>query len=114
MTEADRPYGEVAVAFADISRTLFTDPTVGGTLQRIVDFAQATVEGCDAAGISLLTGTEVATPVWSDPERQTEGGSPVRRGNGRGRAAMTLAPLREGGGPPLVVPARTPGGSVGS
>jgi hypothetical protein len=67
MTEADRPYGDVAVAFADISRTLFSDPTVGGTLQRIVDFAVATVEGCDAAGISLLTGTEVTTPVWSDP-----------------------------------------------
>jgi ANTAR domain/GAF domain len=67
VTDADGGYGDVAVAFADISRTLFSDPTVGGTLQRIVDFAVATVEGCDAAGISLLTGTEMATPVWSHP-----------------------------------------------
>jgi hypothetical protein len=40
---------------------------VAGTLQRIVDFAQATVSGCDAASISLLTGTTIATPVYSDP-----------------------------------------------
>jgi hypothetical protein len=67
VTDGDGAYGDVAVAFADISRTLFSDPTVGGTLQRIVDFAVATVEGCDAAGISLLAGTEVSTPVWSHP-----------------------------------------------
>jgi hypothetical protein len=41
--------------------------TVAGTLQRIVDFAQATVGGCDAASISLLTGESIATPVYSDP-----------------------------------------------
>ena len=62
----DQPYGEVAVAFAEIARTLFSDPTVEGTLQQIAGFAVATVEGCDAAGISLLMGTEVTTPVWSD------------------------------------------------
>ena len=67
MADGDRPYGDLAVAFAEISRTLFSDPTLRGTLQRIVDFAVATVEGCDAAGISLLSGSEVATPVWSDP-----------------------------------------------
>jgi|HubBroStandDraft_1064217.scaffolds.fasta_scaffold84639_1 hypothetical protein len=66
MADADR-YSEVAVTFAEISRTLFSDPTVRGTLQRIVDFAVPTIEGCDAAGISLLTGAGIATPVWSDP-----------------------------------------------
>ena len=66
-TETDHAYGEVAGAFAEIARTLFSDRTVRGTLQRIVDFAVVTVEGCDAAGISLLTGTGVSTPVWSDP-----------------------------------------------
>lgn len=66
MAKTDQPYGEVAVAFAEIARTLFSDRTVRGTLQRIVDFAVVTVEGCDAAGISLLTGTRVSTPVWSD------------------------------------------------
>src|SRR5579864_516159 len=67
VTTSDQTYGEVAVAFAEIARTLFADRTVRGTLQRIVDFAVVTVEGCDAAGISLLTGTGVSTPVWSDP-----------------------------------------------
>jgi hypothetical protein len=67
MTETDQPYGELASSFASIARTLFSDPTVGGTLQQIVDFAVVTIEGCDAAGISLLAGAEVSTPVYSDP-----------------------------------------------
>jgi hypothetical protein len=40
---------------------------VGETLQQIVDFAVLTVEGCDAAGISLLAGSRVTTPVYSHP-----------------------------------------------
>jgi GAF domain-containing protein len=63
----DQPYGHVAVAFAGIARTLFSARTVGETLQQIVDFAVLTVEGCDAAGISLLTGSRVTTPVYSHP-----------------------------------------------
>jgi hypothetical protein len=65
MVETEQPYGELASSFASISQALFSDPTVGGTLQRIVDFAVITVDGCDAAGISLLTGTEITTPVYS-------------------------------------------------
>jgi hypothetical protein len=67
MPESDHSFGELASSFASIARTLFSDPTVGGTLQQIVDFAVVTVEGCDAAGISLLTGTDVTTPVYSHP-----------------------------------------------
>jgi hypothetical protein len=67
MLETEQPYGELANSFASIARTLFSDPTVGGTLQLIVDFAVITIEGCDAAGISLLTGGDVATPVFSHP-----------------------------------------------
>jgi hypothetical protein len=67
MVETEQPYGELASSFASIARALFSDPTVGGTLQRIVDFAVIAVDGCDAAGISLLTGTEVTTPVYSGP-----------------------------------------------
>jgi hypothetical protein len=64
--ETEQPYGELASSFASIARTLFSDPSVGGTLQTIVDFAVLTVDGCDMAGISLLTGSDVATPVFSD------------------------------------------------
>lgn len=67
MVETDQPYGHVAANFAEIARALFADRTVRGTLQRIVDVAPVTIEGCDVAGISLLSGTEVATPVYSDP-----------------------------------------------
>jgi hypothetical protein len=67
MDSNDPTYGELASSFAAIARTLFVEPTVAGTLQRIVDFAQATVVGCDAASISLLTGSDIATPVCSDP-----------------------------------------------
>lgn len=67
MAEIDPGHSELASEFAGIARSLFADRTVRGTLQRIVDFAPVTVEGCDVAGISLLTGTEVATPVYSNP-----------------------------------------------
>lgn len=67
MVETVQPYGHVAVDFVEIAGALFADRTVRGTLQRIVDFAPVTIEGCDVAGISLLTGTEVATSVYSDP-----------------------------------------------
>jgi len=66
MAETDQPYGEAALAFAEIARALFSDPTVLGTLQRIVDYAVVTIEECDAAGITFLTGTELATPAYSD------------------------------------------------
>lgn len=59
-------YGELATTFAAIARTLFVERTVEGTLQRIVDFAQATVEGSDAASISLVTAEGITTPVCSD------------------------------------------------
>jgi hypothetical protein len=67
VVETEQPYGELASSFASIAKTLFSDSTVGGTLQKIVDFAVETVVGCDAAGISLLTNGKVTTPVYSDP-----------------------------------------------
>jgi hypothetical protein len=67
MTETEQAYGELANTFVGIARSLSSDPTVLGTLQRIVDFAVATIEGCDVAAIFLLTGTEVTTPVYSEP-----------------------------------------------
>lgn len=66
MSEVDPTCGDLAAAFADIARTLFVERTVEGTLQRVVDFAEATVEGCNAASISLITPDGVTTPVCSD------------------------------------------------
>ena len=61
------PYGELASSFAGIARTLFSAPTVLATLQQIVDFAIATVEGSDVACISLRTADSVFTPAYSAP-----------------------------------------------
>jgi hypothetical protein len=69
MTDDDPTYGDVANMFAGIARTLFVDTTVAGTLQRVVDFAQAKIMGCDAASISLITADGVMTPVSSIPSR---------------------------------------------
>ncbi len=63
----DEPYGELASSFAGIARTLFSAPTVLATLQQIVDFAFATVEGSDVACISLRTADSVFTPAYSAP-----------------------------------------------
>ena len=67
MNPVDEPYGELASSFVGIARTLFSAPTVLATLQQIVDFAFATVEGCDAACISLQTKDNVFTPAYSAP-----------------------------------------------
>jgi GAF domain-containing protein len=67
MTDTEQGYVELANTFAGIARSLSSEPTVLGTLQRVVDFAVATIEGCDVAGIFLLIGTEVTTPVYSEP-----------------------------------------------
>ena len=67
MSDDDPTYSDLATSFADIARTLFVERTVEGTLQQIVEFAQVTVEGCDAASISLVTPKGISTPVSSDP-----------------------------------------------
>src|ERR1700689_5599558 len=61
------PYGELASSFAGIARTLFSAPTVLATLQQIVNFAFATVEGSDVVCISLQNADNVFTPAYSAP-----------------------------------------------
>jgi GAF domain-containing protein len=54
--------------FARISRELMADPTPEVILQKVVDLAVETVDGCDFAGLSLRRGTgRVETPAASDP-----------------------------------------------
>jgi ANTAR domain/GAF domain len=67
VSTVDEPYGELASSFAGIARTLFTAPTVLATLQQIVDFAFATVEGSDVTCISLQDVDKVFTPAYSAP-----------------------------------------------
>lgn len=60
-----------AVALADdftqMSRTLFAARSGQATLIEVIRLAAATIEGCNFAGIFLLDGDTVATPVHTDP-----------------------------------------------
>ncbi|HEY1825735.1 MAG TPA: GAF and ANTAR domain-containing protein [Acidimicrobiales bacterium] len=66
MSTHESRYAELAISFAEISQLLFTDHSVSGTLQRIVDYARDTIDACDAASISTRVGDEYITSVYSD------------------------------------------------
>jgi transcriptional regulator with GAF, ATPase, and Fis domain len=55
-----------AASLAAIARAVSGEPTVARTLQRIVDLAVETVDGCDSAGILLVRGREIVAGAWSD------------------------------------------------
>lgn len=61
------PSSDLAMVFAEISRALWSAPTIQDTLQRIVDFSVETIDGCDGAGISFIMGDTITTPVWTNP-----------------------------------------------
>lgn len=56
-----------AAAFARISQDLLDEPVIQHTLQRVVDLAVDTIEGCDLAGITMRRGHKVDTPAASEP-----------------------------------------------
>ncbi len=59
--------------FAEVARALFSEPTVQTTLQRIVDLAADTIDGCDAAGVLLVDKGRIVAGAWSnDLVRQVE------------------------------------------
>jgi hypothetical protein len=51
---------------AEIASSLLAAGDTGDTLQRVVDLAVETVDGCDHAGIFLAIGGTLATPVHTD------------------------------------------------
>jgi len=59
---------DLATELAGVARALWSAPTVQDTLQRIVDFSLATIDGCDGAGIWVLHDGAVSTPVSTGPE----------------------------------------------
>ncbi len=58
---------ELNVSLSQVARTLFLAGSTEATLQAAVDLAVATIDGCDFAGIFLVVGNEVVTPVHTDP-----------------------------------------------
>jgi GAF domain-containing protein len=60
------PYADLARSFSDTARILFSAGSVDGTLERVVDMAVTTIEGCDFAGLFVAHGGVVSTPVCTD------------------------------------------------
>ena len=58
--------GPGAEQFVEVARILIAEGDVAQTLQKIVDLAVETIDGCDYAGISILKGGQGSTPVATD------------------------------------------------
>ena len=88
----------LATLFADIAHDLYACETLVDVLQRIVDAALVTVEGCDAASVTLADGSPT-TAVASDDAAAAADRAQYEAGQG-----PALAALHE----PLVVVTRFP------
>ncbi len=56
-----------AFTFAEIARELASQRTLDETLQRVVDLAPRTIDGCDSATISFVhRGGKISSPAFSD------------------------------------------------
>jgi hypothetical protein len=60
-------FSEFALNFSETARILFTAGSVTDTLSSVVELAVDTIEGCDFAGLFLVVGDVVTTPVHTDP-----------------------------------------------
>ena len=58
---------ELTNGFTESACVLFSAGPVADTLQRVVGLAVETIDGCDFAGIFLLDGDAVTTPVHTEP-----------------------------------------------
>jgi hypothetical protein len=66
-TTASDPETELTTTIASMVETLVSAGGVPETLTEVVSLAVSTIEGCDFAGIFLLEGELVTTPVCTDP-----------------------------------------------
>ena len=57
---------DLSRSVTETARTLFTAGSVTETLASVVDLAVATIDGCDYAGLFLLNGDVLTTPVRTD------------------------------------------------
>ena len=58
---------ELAEVFADVARALGEEHDVEHTLDRICILAVKTIDGCEAAGISIASGSQITSLSTSDP-----------------------------------------------
>ncbi len=58
---------EITDTVTRTAQAFFSAGGINATLERVVQLAIETIEGCDFAGIFLLEGSTVTTPVHTDP-----------------------------------------------
>ncbi|MCU1489353.1 MAG: hypothetical protein JWM85_758 [Acidimicrobiaceae bacterium] len=63
---ADDAELDLAESFGEIARLLLAEPDAQTTLQRIVALAVEHIDGCEHAGISMITHRKVTSPASSD------------------------------------------------
>jgi len=66
-TTDEDPAATLASDLSDTAQILFSAGSVKDTLAAVVHLAVATIEGCDFAGIFLVEGDAITTPVHSHP-----------------------------------------------
>jgi GAF domain-containing protein len=64
-SQAD-PLAVLTTNLSETAQILFSAGTVHGTLEQVVALAVHTIEGCDFAGLFLLEGGVIVTPVHTD------------------------------------------------
>jgi len=64
---AREPADELNDNLTAAARVLFAAGSLDDTLRSTVDLAVATIDGCDFAGIFMLDGDDIRTPVHTDP-----------------------------------------------
>jgi transcriptional regulator with GAF, ATPase, and Fis domain len=57
---------DLAITFGEVARALLSETDPQATLRRIVTLAVETIDACEHAGISVIDGKEVTSPVSSD------------------------------------------------
>ena len=67
MAETGGVLDDLVTGFAGVAQSVLSADTEEGILQRVVDTAAATIEGCDFAGIFVLDEHGVTTSSHSDP-----------------------------------------------
>jgi GAF domain-containing protein len=63
----DDSLADLSQSVMETAETLFTAGSTTQTLASVVDLAVATIDGCDYAGIFLLEGDLIRTPVHTNP-----------------------------------------------
>jgi GAF domain-containing protein len=61
------PFGDLTSSLSEVAGVLFSAGSVTNTLAQVVAVAVHTIEGCDCAGLFILEGGTVVTPVLTDP-----------------------------------------------